>query len=76
MDRVRKDAFDKFYDEDDEDYMREEELKEAIDSEIENLDFEKDLFNRIINPVFRGEDVDEESLVKEFLSRIDLYLQY
>lgn len=76
LDRVRKDAFDKFYDEDDEDYMREEELKEAIDSEIENLDFEKDLFNRIINSVFRGEDVVEEELVKEFLSRIDLYLQY
>lgn len=54
----------------------EEEIYDMIDSDIEDLDFEDELFNRIINPVFRGEGIDEEELVNEFLERIELYNEY
>jgi len=76
IDRIREKAFDMFYDDEADGGPSEEEIYDMIDSEIEDLDFEDELFNKILNPVFRGEDVDEEKLVNEFLDRIELYNEY
>lgn len=76
LDKVRKTAFDKFYDEDAVYSITEDELKDAIDSEIAKHNFEEKLLSIILNPVFRGEDVDEKKLVNQFLSLIDLCLEY
>lgn len=74
--RVKDEAFDKYYDEDLENVIPEEDIRDSIDSEIEDLDLEESLLSQILNPVFRGEDIDEEILVNEFLSRIELYRDY
>lgn len=76
IDRIREKAFDMFYDDEADGGPSEDEIYDMIDSEIEDLDFEDELFNKILNPVFRGEDVDEEKLVNEFLDRIELYNEY
>ncbi len=76
INRVKDEAFDKFYDEDLENVIPAADILESIDSEIEDLDLEEDLLSQILNPVFRGEDIDEEILVNEFLSRIELYRGY
>ena len=56
--------------------MTDEELKEAINNEMSALDFDKELLSRILNPMFRGEGVDEDKLVNDFLSRIEMCLEY
>lgn len=76
INRVKDEAFDKFYDEDLENVIPAADIRDSIDSEIEDLDLEEDLLSQILNPVFRGEDIDEEILVNEFLSRIELYRGY
>jgi hypothetical protein len=74
--QIKREAFNKYFDEDTEMDIKPEDLKEMIESEIEDLNMGSDLFARILNPVFRGEDVDEEQLVKEYLSYIELYQEY
>lgn len=74
--RVKKVAFNKYFDEDSERDIKADDLKEMIESEIEDLNMGSDLFARILNPVFRGEDVDEDQLVKEYLAYIELYQEY
>lgn len=76
LDKVREEAFNKYFDDDSEDGEEVESLRDLIDAEIEDMDFDKDILDRILNPVFRGEEIDDEKLVREFIERIRLYSDY
>jgi hypothetical protein len=74
--RIKNEAFDRLYDEEWEEEISKDDLRDSIDAEIEDMDFEGSLFNQLLNPVFRGEDIDEDRLVKEYIERIELYREY
>lgn len=70
LNKIREEASNK-YPED-----KTEVLRNAKEVEIEDLNFDKDILDRILNPVFRGEEIDEDELVHEFLERIRLFSRY
>ena len=74
--RIKNEAFDRFYDEEWGEEISKDDLRDSIDAEIEDMDFEGSLLNQLLNPVFRGEDIDEDRLVKEYIERIELYREY
>lgn len=76
INRIKDEAFDRLYDEEWEIDFPEDEIRDSIDAEVEDMDFEESLLNQILNPVFRGEDIDEERLVQEYLERMEQYRDY
>lgn len=74
LDSVRDEAFNRFYDEETD--MPEEEVRDFIESEIEDNEFENDLFGRIIQSVFKDEEFDQEDLVNEYVRRIGYGMGY
>ena len=74
LDSVRDEAFNRFYDEETD--MPEEGVRDFIESEIEDNEFENDLFGRIIQSVFKDEEFDQEDLINEYVRRIGYGMGY
>lgn len=74
LDSVRDEAFDQIYD--DESDIPAGVIRDFIESEIEDYEFENELFGRIIHCVFRGEDFDKEELVNDYVRRIGYQMGY
>ena len=74
LDSVKEEAFDRFYDVGTD--LSEKEIRDFIESEIEENEYENDLFGRIIQSVFRDEEFDQEDLVNEYVRRIGFGMGY
>lgn len=77
IDKIREDALDKYYDDTSiEDEDAKEEILASINESIEDSNIDEKILNQILNPIFRGERIDEEEIVHEFLKRINIYSEY
>lgn len=75
INRIKDEAL-KLYDEESDDEISKEEIQDDIETEIDKLDVGSSLLNKLLNLVFRGEDIDEEQFVKDYLEQIELYQGY